>query len=299
MEQRSQRVWQASLLMPVRGVDSVGIASVEVGRNEVAAEPEGTDAAVACIDFELERVADIDGKGFESVGRMEIAAVADMGCAPWSAAATFAISVAPAVAFFAVPIFVVVLGRAAVAQDAAAASAARAVAVPVASAAPSVVVLGAVALCVAAPGAAVRVVVAPDVAVQGAVALDAAARDVVVPNAAARVAVVPGVAVRVASVAPTFAAPVFVVLSAAALPGAAVGVASVVARVVAAPTFAAEDAPVAVGTAVAGTAADIAVAAAASVAGIAAIAAAFAEVTVVETAAAGAADSWRTLKDWP
>jgi ribosomal protein L9 len=68
--------------MTVRGVDSVGNASVEVGRSEVAEEPEETDAAVAYIDFEFEHAAGIDGKGFGSVVRKEIVAAADMDCAP-------------------------------------------------------------------------------------------------------------------------------------------------------------------------------------------------------------------------
>jgi len=76
---------QSVKAFPLAGkeVGSVGIASVEAERNEVAELPEKTDAAVACTGFELENAADIDGTGSGSVVRKEIAAAAGgMGCAP-------------------------------------------------------------------------------------------------------------------------------------------------------------------------------------------------------------------------
>lgn len=299
MKQWPRRTGQAFLQPTVKGVDSVGIASVEVGRNEVAEEPGGTDAAVGRIEFELEHVAGIDGMESGSVARKEIvAAAADTDCGPYFAAATFVTFVARAAAFVAVPIVVSALVPAAAAQDAAA-SAARVVAVPLASAS----------LCVVAPSVAALGAAVLDVAARDVVALDAAvpsvvAPDVAVPGVVAQGAVVPNAAVPDAFVAPTFAAPAASVAPSAAPQDVAVE-AAFVARAVAAltfavPAFAAEDAPVAVGTAVAGTvAADIAAVGAVSVVGIVAIAAEPVEVTVVETAAAGAAGSWRTWKGWP
>ena len=78
---------QSGKAFPLAGreVGSVEIASVEAEQTEVAEPPEKTDAAAAaaaCTGFELENVADTDGMESGSVVRKEIAAAADMGCAP-------------------------------------------------------------------------------------------------------------------------------------------------------------------------------------------------------------------------